>query len=269
MKKYITGNFLGKNTDLLSTATFNITRVEYPKDLTSDWHYHENAYFAFIQKGGSLERRKRQDIQCYPGMLLFYNDQEAHKNEKYQYGSKNICVELQNKWFTMNQIDKKYMEGAFNVENKETRTLFVKIIKEAILNDSISRIAIEGLLLQVYAAMIRKETNGRRVPSWLQEIHAFLNDNWDKKITVTEIAKLVNVHPVTVSKEFAGYFNCTFGTYLRKLRLERSMDMLRKTGIPLEQIAQHCAFHDASHYINTFMRFYGMSPTEYRKLVSQ
>lgn len=126
MQKFITGSFLGKNTELVYTESLRITQVDYAENLTSDWHYHENAYFAFIQKGGSIERRKKENIQCNPGQLLFYNDQEAHKNEKYQRGSKNICLELQNNWFSNNQIDKKWLEGVFNIENKSIKSLFIR-----------------------------------------------------------------------------------------------------------------------------------------------
>ena len=269
MQKFITGSFLGTSTELLLSDCLRITQVHYPESLISEWHYHENAYFAFIQKGGSLERRKKENIQCFPGQLLFYNDQEAHKNEKYQRGSKNICLELKNEWFSKNQIDKKWIEGAFSIENKSIKSLFVRIIKETGINDDCSRIAIEGLLLQVYAEMIRSKNNARQLPAWLQIVLSFLNDNWDKKITITEIAKLANVHPVTLSKEFPDFFNCTFGDYLRKLRLERSLDLLKKASISLDEIALHCAFYDSSHYINTFKRFYGMTPSSYRKLLLQ
>ena len=269
MQKFITGSFLGTSTELLLTDCLRITQVDYPENLVSDWHYHENAYFAFIQKGGSLERRKNENIQCFPGQLLFYNDQEAHKNEKYQRGSKNICLELKNDWFSNNQIDKKSMEGAFNIEDKAIKSLFVRIIKETIFNDDCSRIAIEGLLLQVYAEMIRSKNNVRQLPVWLQIVRSFLNDNWNKKITVAEIAKLANVHPITLSKEFPKFFNCTFGDYLRKLRLERSLDLLKKTSMSLDEIALNCAFYDSSHYINTFKSFYRMTPSTYRKLLSK
>ncbi len=269
MQKFTTGSFLGQNRRLLTTDNVHITQVRYPENLTSDWHYHENAYFAFIQKGGSLERRKKENIQCYPGQLLYYNDQEAHKNEQYQRGSKNICLELQNDWFTHNRIDKEHLEGAFNIRNSVIKSYFTKIINETIINDDCSCIAVEGLLLQIFAEMIRDKNNIPVLPAWLQTVRSFLNDNWDKKITIAEMAKLVNVHPITISKEFPKFFNCSFGHYIRKIRLERSLELLRKSNLSLDDIAQDCLFYDSSHYINTFKSFYGMTPASYRKVLSR
>jgi AraC-like DNA-binding protein len=267
MQKFVAGSFLGKNIELLSIDGLRITQVDYPEDLTSDWHYHENAYFAFIQKGGSLERRKKGNIQCYPGLLLFYNDQEAHRNEKYKLKSRNVCLELQNEWFYDNQIDKNCLEGTFNIEDIATKMLFVKIIKEAIINDASSRLAIEGLLLQLYAEMIRNQRNVQQLPPWLQIVCNFLNDNWNKKITIAEISRVADVHPITVSKEFPKFFNCTFGIYLRKIRLERSVALLKKASVPIDEVAVNCGFYDSSHYINTFKTLYGLTPSEYRKLL--
>jgi AraC family transcriptional regulator len=81
------------------------------------------------------------------------------------------------------------------------------------------------------------------------------------------MAKLADVHPITLSKEFPKFFNCTFGDYIRKLRLERSLDLLKKASLSLDEIALDCAFYDSSHYINTFKTFYGMTPSVYRKLL--
>ncbi|MEO6540021.1 MAG: helix-turn-helix transcriptional regulator, partial [Ferruginibacter sp.] len=150
---------------------------------------------------------------------------------------------------------------------KSIKSLFIRIIKESVLNDSCSQISIEGLLLQIYAELIRDKNNVPQLPAWLQIVHAFINDNWNKKITVTALAKLADVHPITLSKEFPKFFNCTFGDYLRKLRLERSLNLLQKTSTPLDVIALDCAFYDSSHYINTFKNFYGMTPSAYRKLL--
>ena len=267
MQKFISGNFLGKNTELLTTDNLRITRVDYPENLVSEWHYHENAYFAFIQRGGSLERRKKENIQCRPGHLLFYNDQEGHKNEGYLRGSRNICLELQNDWFINNQIERKWMEGVFLIKEKSIQGLFLKILKEAVVNDTSSRLAIEGLLLQVYAEMIREKNDPKKFPAWIKVVHDYLHDNWNKKITVTEIAQLADVHPITLSKEFPKYFHCTFGEYLRKLRLAKSLDLLKKPSIPLDEIALDCAFYDSSHYINAFKNLYGMTPSSYRRIL--
>ncbi len=69
MQILITSSFLGKNKELKSTDSLRITQLDFPENLTSDWHYNENTYSAFIKKGGSIIRRKKENIQCHPGQL--------------------------------------------------------------------------------------------------------------------------------------------------------------------------------------------------------
>ncbi len=96
------------------------------------------------------------------------------------------------------------------------------------------------------------QTYPGQVPNWVGLQLDFLHDNWDNKITLNEIAFVANVHPVTISKYFHKYFAATFGEYLRKLKIEKALSLIKASVITLTSIAYECGFADQSHFIHTF-----------------
>jgi hypothetical protein len=81
MKQFSNGKYLGINTFERRFEGIIVSQNRYDADFFSDWHYHENPYFAFILKGGGIENRKMVKVECTPGMLLFYSTQEKHKKK--------------------------------------------------------------------------------------------------------------------------------------------------------------------------------------------
>ena len=136
MQKLENGRYLSGNTFEKRFDGLIISQNSYQENYCSSWHYHENSYFAFILKGGSLELRKKNDIECTPGLLLFYNTQEPHKNEQYLPGSKNFNIEFQNSWFENMHIEKNALEGGMIIKEPIIKSLFLKIMSEAVEQDN-------------------------------------------------------------------------------------------------------------------------------------
>ena len=42
-------------------------------------HYHETSYLTFILQGGALAKRKRDEVDCFPGTLTFYYPGQPHQ----------------------------------------------------------------------------------------------------------------------------------------------------------------------------------------------
>ncbi len=62
------------------------------------------------------------------------------------------------------------------------------------------------------------------------------------------MATIIGVHPVTISKYFPRYFSCTLGEYMRKLKIEKSLSLIKSPGNSLTNVAYACGFFDQSHF---------------------
>lgn len=103
-------------------------------------------------------------------------------------------------------------------------------------------------------------------PGWVNIIHELLQDRWNEQVTLQELSFAANVHPITISKHFPKYFSCILGEYMRKLKIEKALTLIKSTSFDLTVIALTCGFADQSHFIRTFKQITGFLPRQFQKL---
>lgn len=150
------------------------------------------------------------------------------------------------------------------VENNRDSSLFIlKMQSEIHLNDQLTESALHALLFGFITA---PELKNYKQIDWCVKLNQLINDNWNKQHNLSDLAMQIGVHPVTISKYFARYFGCTLGEYLRKLRISRSLSLIKNSEDSLTEIALFCGFADQSHFIRVFKHYTGISPKNYRSL---
>jgi AraC-like DNA-binding protein len=126
---------------------------------------------------------------------------------------------------------------------------------------------IESLFLQVHKKVL-KGKSGKRVPQWAQELKEIIQDQIDTNLTLSlkDISRTLKVHPTYLSREFSKYFDdLSFGDYIRKLRIDKSIEMMKSTSYSLTEIAYLTGFSDPSHFNRIFKDHIGKTPAAYRK----
>jgi len=123
----------------------------------------------------------------------------------------------------------------------------------------------ERLLLQVLHVA---EPGKRKTPAWVNELKELIQDQIDTNLSLslTELAESLDVNPTYVSRVFARYFDeRSFGEYIRKLRIEKALQLLESTTYSLSEIAYLTGFSDQSHFTRIFKKRMGQNPSDYRK----
>ena len=52
--------------------------------------------------------------------------------------------------------------------------------------------------------------------------------------------------------------------YLRKLRMERALELLETSLLSIKEIAAKVGYNDSSHFMREFKKSYGSTPSQYR-----
>ena len=100
--------------------------------------------------------------------------------------------------------------------------------------------------------------------SILKNMVGFIQKNYTGKISLADIAASGAVGQSKCCKLFAKYFSQTPNVYLTGYRLDKSIELLRCTDLSITDIALSVGFGSASYYAETFRRWFGKSPTEFR-----
>src|SRR6478736_9500162 len=95
-------------------------------------------------------------------------------------------------------------------------------------NEKHTQNPIENLLLDVYKRFLKQKTG--KVPAWAKELKEIIQDQIDTNLALSlkEISQSLDVHPTYLSREFSKYFDdLSFGDYIRKLRIEKAVVLLK------------------------------------------
>ena len=136
------------------------------------------------------------------------------------------------------------------------------------LMDTASLLAIEALTLELIVELSRSSRlrPERKLPRWLTLAKETLHERSSESITLGDIAKQVDIHPVHLAREFRKVYGCTLGEYLRGLRVQFACRELSSSNRPLVDIALGAGFSHQAHFSRVFKRYTGVTPTEFRAL---
>ena len=102
----------------------------------------------------------------------------------------------------------------------------------------------------------------------VKKIINYLNENYEHKISLDQIAHNMYLSPVYISKIFKEETGESPINYLIKIRLEQARDILEHSEDgSIKNIATEVGYDDVYHFSKLFKKYYGISPQNYRKSV--
>lgn len=100
---------------------------------------------------------------------------------------------------------------------------------------------------------------------YVEEAKRYIDTNFYREITVTEIADSVGINDRYLYNLFMKYENLSPKKYLNSIRLNRAKYMLKNTDAAISEIAVSIGFSDVLTFSRFFSKNIRLSPTEYRK----
>ncbi len=250
-----TSKFLGVTSYRYENDLFSISIVNYNQLVSEDWHYHEKFHLSSILIGGNCESRKKGDIQVKPGKIMTYREGEVHRNRNTVFPSKNLNVEISPKFFNDEiKLSNLYLDNHCSLS-------LLKVYHELLLNDAYSSQSVQQLLESCFYKDVLLKN-----PDWINTLKTLLHDRWQEFVSLDELSSELGLHPVTISKTFSKHANCTLADYMRKLKVERAINMILNSTDSLTEIAYQCGFSDQSHMTRLFKHYIGFNPKKLRKI---
>ncbi len=86
----------------------------------------------------------------------------------------------------------------------------------------------------------------------------------DEKLTATELARRIGIHRTTLNRLIQENTGHSPGEYLRELRIQHLLALLRETDLPLKAVAMECGIPYAGYLCRLVKERTGLTPLEYR-----
>ena len=93
----------------------------------------------------------------------------------------------------------------------------------------------------------------------------YIKAHYDENITLESMASLVHKNAYYFSVFFKKYTNENFKDYVMRVRMEKALEELNKTGKTINTIALEAGFADPHYFSKVFKKYYGFTASSVRK----
>jgi AraC family transcriptional regulator len=260
------GEFYGQTLARREVASFVLSETRYEPGLKIPSHSHEHAYFCLVREGTFSESLGKTVRVCEPSTINFHPAEEIHSDNFHDAGAQCLNLQIGPQWIEMARDRAILLDRPAQFRGGLLCQLATRLCKEMYEQDSSSSLLIEGLVLEILGEASRRQLRPlpTRRPKWLEEVRELIHAHFVEPLSLGQISRLVNVHPVHLARVFRQHHNCTVGDYVRRTRVDFASRELSMSDAPIIEIAYKAGFSDHSHFCKTFKRLTGQTPTEFR-----
>lgn len=258
MRELSSGTYLGEVTRSVRGGDTVVTVARYAgmRGDHSDWHRHANLHMGLILSGSGRSECRDRDGGGWPEGMFVYRAGQEHAWIPDRGGSVAVNIELGEGFLRALGATEDAAVAALR-NNGRARVSMLEIFAQARRPTRASVGRIRGLLLDL---VIEAADVGSPPPGWADVVREQLLDRWNERISLDELSRVAGVHPVTVSRGFRRHFGETLSGFVRRLRVERSLPLIRDSRLTLAEVAQRCGFADQSHFTRSFRQVTGLAP---------
>ena len=97
-------------------------------------------------------------------------------------------------------------------------------------------------------------------------VKEYINENYTRDISLTDIAASVYLTPSYVSELFKNQTGMTIRDYIAHLRVARAKELLKDPRVKLYDVGTMIGIESSSYFTRLFKKQTGMTPSEYRRI---
>ncbi len=273
-------------TPLTQNDCFTIFSRE-KKEFSFPLHYHDEFELNFIRHAGGAKRIVGDSIEVIDDLeMVLIGPNLYHAWFTYQCRSENIKeVTIQwhkdlfdEKFLCRNQLN--FIRAMFDrasrgiLFSKETisalaprllalneKSGFDSVLELMSILHDLSTSRNMRTLSNAAFANEKLTYNSRRIEKAFQ----YMYHNYDKTVTLSEVAKLVNMTEVSFSRFIKKRTGNTFIDSLNEIRLGHASKKLIDTTHSIAEISYNCGFNNISNFNRIFKKKKGCTPKEFRE----
>ncbi|QGQ93976.1 AraC family transcriptional regulator [Paenibacillus psychroresistens] len=155
----------------------------------------------------------------------------------------------------------------FELDSQVVQTLKL-MFRKAYLNEVSDSYQAAGLAFQLLMELYRGGQytgNTNDLPEEIQQAIAFMNANYAHNTSISEVAGHVGLSSYYFIRLFQQHTKLTPHQYMTHIRMEKAVQLLRKSTLPIEEIAEKVGFSSGNYFIKVFRKWVGMSPGQFRR----
>ncbi|MCL2159617.1 MAG: AraC family transcriptional regulator [Oscillospiraceae bacterium] len=264
-----------------------VAAVYHEKDYPH-YHWNDNVEVIYCFEGSTEVMLNKTLFALCAGQAIFIEIGEPHKNINASPDSKILVIhigeDLLGKDFS-HIINIAFNQSEIVEVSGEIKTIFDKIIAHsdqpaaggAMIPGAIDgELIVKGCLFELCAFIIRTfpclpDISGQKIKKirtlrTINKILEYLLENYQKQITVEEVARITGYTKRNFLRQFKGATQMTFHKYLNETRIQKACELLGTSDKSIALVAEETGFPVAKTFCRVFKEFMKMTPTQYREM---
>jgi AraC-like DNA-binding protein len=252
-------------------------------------HYHEECQLTYIIEGHGAVMVADKLEEFREGDVLVFGKNTPHvllHNKKYYEADSGMRARAISIFFskdTFNHVFNQMPETArieeflehaqfgIRIKNQETRRIS-EDLKQMVKLSQVPRIILFMKILYIisknphfeYISSSIPHVSGREDNLKLKKIFDYITKNFEKRITLEEIAGLINLTPTAFCRYFKLRTNKTFSQFLIEVRINQACKMLSNGNYNVTETFFSCGYNNSSNFHRHFRQHTGLTPSEYK-----
>ncbi|WP_121627254.1 AraC family transcriptional regulator [Poseidonibacter antarcticus] len=237
----------------------------------SQKHYHNMICILALKKGSAKYIVNEKELILKKNKLIVINPNEVHysicdkKNEDYYviYIDRNWYKTLQNQIFNSKDI----IALPNIIEDLNINQEFFELFN--ILRDNNDVIEKELKVFNFFKNIFNKYIEEKiflkidETTKIAKEFKEYIEENISSKLTLSKIAKKLNVSPYHIIRICNQDFGLSANAYIVNKRVHRAKKLI-SDGVDISQAAVDVGFYDQSHLTNVFKKVFALTPKAYQ-----
>lgn len=266
-------------------SSFNAFIYE-AENFETPWHFHPEYELTYIVKGegtrfvgNSVQEFKKRDF-----VLLGTNLPHYWKNhDNLKGGVQSIVLQWDDSVLGENWLEKKEFHSIKRILSDASKGLSFRTIENDVILERLQKIITQKPLEKLLALLLLLEdlskikevetlSSDGFVPNLnskandrINLIYNYIQENYNQKIRLNEIADLVHMNEETFCRFFKKNLGKSFFTFVNEYRINLICKQLIETKKQVSEIAYECGYESLPFFYRQFQKFMKCSPLVFRK----
>ena len=183
------------------------------------------------------------------------------------------CVQLRHSLLSTNELSRIYIQHLLYSIVKKLYDKMPEVEYEdalAMAGDFFSEKKPEKILGDFSAAVDRILTTAESKDTspdseLIGRIKRFIQKEYKSDLSLSDVAKEVNLAPAYVSHIFKKETGQGIVEYITELKMKKAKQLLEDKSLKIIQIAKSCGYENQSYFNKLFKAYFGMTPKQYRE----
>lgn len=230
-----------------------------------DWQfYFPGKHLMVVQGDEEVRKGKRFAFEEYTNELMHRQYEKALERFRMYIDEirEDRMDEYRLKNLTKNLLYNFLIEvEQYQVESEKLKKQYFSKIEKASDVDSFGQVMqdIFGQLKRILEVKIGTEDER------IRQIKRYINDNYAENLELSVLADRFGFSYHYLSSYFSRQTKEGFSEYLNKIRIEKAIDLLKESELPIAQISGEVGYADQSYFCRVFKRNTGETPSGYRR----